>query len=239
MHAWPRTIYRYDFSRYTCLRAFESEGSWLTVRMKNYNVTEMALWSLASSGLTGAITNAFANLKELQTLDLSDNNLTGKIPDGLSQLPSLTLLDLSGNQLNGSIPSSLLKKSQDGSLTLRVGDNAKLCSDGTSCNQSKKKSNSSKIAIAIIVPIVVVTIFVAVCTFIIYRLKRLPGLEYLHKGCNPPLIHRDVKPDNILLNAKLEAKIADFGLSRAFGNTNNTHISTTHVVGTLGYVDPE
>ncbi|KAF3335015.1 putative LRR receptor-like serine/threonine-protein kinase [Carex littledalei] len=133
-------------------------------------------WNLASSGLTGEITNEFANLTELQTLDLSHNNLTGSIPDVLSQLSSLTLLDLTGNQLNGSIPSGLLKKSQDGSLTLRVGDNAKLCSDGTSCNLSKKKSNSSKIAIAIIVPIVVVVILAAVGTFIIYKLKRRPVL---------------------------------------------------------------
>lgn len=65
------------------------------------------------------------------------------------------------------------------------------------------------------------------------------GLEYLHKGCSPPLIHRDVKATNILLNMKLEAKIADFGLSKAFNHDSDTHVSTSILVGTPGYIDPE
>ncbi|XP_047045324.1 putative leucine-rich repeat receptor-like protein kinase At2g19210 [Lolium rigidum] len=69
-------------------------------------------------------------------------------------------------------------------------------------------------------------------------LESAQGLEYLHKGCNPPLIHRDVKATNILLNTRMEAKIADFGLSKAF-NSDCDHVSTDTVVGTPGYVDPE
>jgi serine/threonine protein kinase len=68
--------------------------------------------------------------------------------------------------------------------------------------------------------------------------KRNKGLEYLHKGCSPPIIHRDIKTSNILLNANLEAKIADFGLSRAFENDAISHVST-RIVGTVGYLDPE
>ncbi|KAM0847868.1 hypothetical protein ACQ4PT_054754 [Festuca glaucescens] len=69
-------------------------------------------------------------------------------------------------------------------------------------------------------------------------LESAQGLEYLHKGCNPPLIHRDVKATNILLNSRMEARIADFGLSKAI-NSDSNHVSTDTVVGTPGYVDPE
>nr|CAB3466216.1 unnamed protein product [Digitaria exilis] len=64
------------------------------------------------------------------------------------------------------------------------------------------------------------------------------GLEYLHRSCQPPLIHRDVKTKNILLSADLEAKIADFGLMKAFADEFKTHV-TTMPAGTLGYLDPE
>ncbi|KAI4980039.1 hypothetical protein ZWY2020_016792 [Hordeum vulgare] len=329
--------------------------------------------NLSSFGLVGAFSTNFRDLKELQYLDLSHNNLSGPIPNFLGQLSSLMFLDLSSNDLSGPIPDSLLQRSQNGSLLLRVGDNANLCGNGTACRSSRKKISGTLLA-AIVVPIAAAialfVIFFLLCQVFKGKAKRnatghedesallenrefsykelkhitnnfsqeigkggfgpvflgylengisvavkvrsesssqggkeflaeaqhltrihhknlvslvgyckdrnhlalvyeyMPegnlqdhlratstckplsweqrlqialdaaqGLEYLHIACKPALIHRDVKSRNILLTTDLGAKIADFGLTKAFSDSE-THI-TTEPAGTMGYLDPE
>uniref|UniRef100_A0A0E0B1Y3 Protein kinase domain-containing protein n=1 Tax=Oryza glumipatula TaxID=40148 RepID=A0A0E0B1Y3_9ORYZ len=69
-------------------------------------------------------------------------------------------------------------------------------------------------------------------------LEAAQGLDYLHTGCNKPIIHRDVKTSNILLGQNLQAKIADFGLSKVYVSDTQTHMSAT-AAGSMGYIDPE
>ena len=57
------------------------------------------------------------------------------------------------------------------------------------------------------------------------------GLAYLHELADPPIIHRDIKSDNILLGERLNAKVADFGLSTLLSDDGAQF--TTQVKGTL------
>ncbi|KAM2511547.1 hypothetical protein PS1_035918 [Malus domestica] len=72
------------------------------------------------------------------------------------------------------------------------------------------------------------------------RVKILKGLahalSYLHNDCTPPIVHRDVTVNNVLLDQDFEPRLSDFGTARLVSaNSSNW----THIVGSFGYMAPE
>nr|GME01169.1 systemin receptor SR160-like [Ipomoea batatas] len=64
------------------------------------------------------------------------------------------------------------------------------------------------------------------------------GLCYMHHSCNPPIIHRDIKSSNILVDSDFNAKIADFGLAKMMASEGDPETASA-IVGTFGYIAPE
>ncbi|KAI5079083.1 hypothetical protein GOP47_0006754 [Adiantum capillus-veneris] len=64
------------------------------------------------------------------------------------------------------------------------------------------------------------------------------GLDYLHEGCEQPILHSDIKPQNILLSEQFVAKISDFGMSRLMQRDMHSCVMAG-VRGTPGYIAPE
>jgi serine/threonine protein kinase len=64
------------------------------------------------------------------------------------------------------------------------------------------------------------------------------GINYLHQGCEMQIVHFDIKPHNILLDANFVPKVADFGLAKLYPK-NNSFVPLSVLRGTIGYIAPE
>ena len=64
---------------------------------------------------------------------------------------------------------------------------------------------------------------------LLVALDSAKGIRYLHAKSNPPIFHRDIKTSNILIDSKLTAKVADFGLSRLAPLLDNYGVCPNYV----------
>jgi serine/threonine protein kinase len=65
------------------------------------------------------------------------------------------------------------------------------------------------------------------------------GLSYLHHDCVPPIVHRDVKSNNILIDGDYGARVADFGVAKVVDLTGKAPKSMSVIAGSCGYIAPE
>ncbi|KAF8391301.1 hypothetical protein HHK36_023603 [Tetracentron sinense] len=65
------------------------------------------------------------------------------------------------------------------------------------------------------------------------------GLSYLHHDCVPPIVHRDVKSNNILLDGEFGARVADFGVAKVVDAIGKGQKSMSIIAGSCGYIAPE
>lgn len=64
------------------------------------------------------------------------------------------------------------------------------------------------------------------------------GLSYLHHDCVPPIVHRDVKSNNILLDGDFGARVADFGVAKVVDMSGKGPKSMSVIAGSCGYIAP-
>ncbi|KAK9047753.1 hypothetical protein V6N11_053589 [Hibiscus sabdariffa] len=70
-------------------------------------------------------------------------------------------------------------------------------------------------------------------------LGKAEGLSYLHHDCVPPIVHRDVKSNNILLDGDFGARVADFGVAKVVDVAGKGAKSMSVIAGSCGYIAPE
>ncbi|GJM99005.1 hypothetical protein PR202_ga16062 [Eleusine coracana subsp. coracana] len=243
---------------------FPSKYAWDGVKCSNTsdNVVRITSIDLSKCNLHGVISKNFTLLTALENLDLSYNNLSGSIPDSLTSLSSLQVLFI-GQGGFGPVYYGRLEDNIEVAVKTRSESSSshgldQFLAEVESLTKVHHRNIVSLIGycwekdhLALVYEYMsqgslfdhlrgknAVGGTLNWKTRVRIVLEAAQGLDYLHKGCSPPIIHRDVKSGNILLGRNLHAKIADLGLSKTYLDDTQSHMSVT-AAGTAGYMDPQ
>ncbi|KAL9387258.1 hypothetical protein Peur_020382 [Populus x canadensis] len=219
------------------------------------------LLDLGYNLLSGGIPSQLAKLTSLAQLNLSHNNLSGSIPASLSNMLSLVAVNFSYNNLEGPLPdSSIFHLVEPNSYS----NNRDLCGEVQGLRRCTIRANEKELRHRNIVKLHGFC-SQGRHAFLIYEFlergslagmlrdeegareldwgKRIAvvkgiahALSYMHHDCVPPIVHRDISSNNVLLNSELEAHVSDFGTARFLKPESS---NWTAIAGTYGYIAPE
>ncbi|KAL7208838.1 hypothetical protein ACSBR1_030547 [Camellia fascicularis] len=230
----------------------------LGIALNQFNgILSASFWNLSTSlqwleafgcKLKGEIPIGIGNLSSLNVISLDDNKFTGFIPATIGRLESLERLYLEHNRLQGTIPNELsfvwirCRKVNMG-VPIRV-DSMTHSWIGFSYQELVQATNafsesnllgtrsfgsvykgtlSDRMSVAIKRLNIMIDVALA--------------MEYLHHSLTTPIVHCDLKPDNVLLDEDMVAHVGDFGIAKLFGE--GKCIAQTKTLATIGYMAPE
>ncbi|KAL9686969.1 hypothetical protein QQ045_031365 [Rhodiola kirilowii] len=217
------------------------------------NLTNLSNLDLSTNSMDGIIPAAIGNCTSMQVINISRNHFTGNLPDDVfTQFRDLRSCNVSYNSFDGMFPSAFGKlrafSTLDASynnfsgeiqaqLDLKGKDFKALVFDFMSNgNLDNWLHFGDKEQLEARVPLTLAKRF-EIATDVGY------ALDYLHNGCETPIVHCDLKPSNILLDDNMVAHVGDFGLAKLIHGVTENHSGgeslSAAITGSIGYVAPE
>ncbi|XVF78268.1 hypothetical protein PTKIN_Ptkin14bG0117900 [Pterospermum kingtungense] len=216
------------------------------------NLSNLINLNLDNNELTGAIPTTIGRLINLRSLSLQDNKLEGSLPIELCHLKSLGFLYFTNNKLGGQLPACLV-----GSAILvavvfifsrRRKTNSNLPNDQGNLRATAEWRRVSFQQLYQATDGFSDSKLLGAGSFgSVYRgtlsdglnimIDVASGLEYLHHGYTTPVIHCDLKPNNVLLDENMVAHLGDFGIAKMLGEEDS--VIRTMTLATIGYMAPE
>ncbi|CAN0907876.1 Receptor kinase-like protein Xa21 [Linum grandiflorum] len=213
------------------------------------SIKDMERLDLSMNKFTGEIPSGLQRIQALQYLNLSFNDLQGDVPDK-GVFANIGFLSLTGNALLcGGENIRLAHKSLLAECNaLKNVRHRNLVRVLTYCSSLDHKGNDFKALVFEFMSNGSLEDWLHSDRNLMSLVQRLnimvdvaSALHYLHDLCETPVVHCDLKPSNVLLDADMVAHVGDFGLARILSSNNNSpgnESSTIGIRGTFGYAPP-